>query len=126
MNYLLERLNELRIMKLSMNRKKTKEVTEKFLKVVCLRDQENKGGKTKREQVFEELNTMIAYAKRLEFELIKCIDTPIKMFKILKQAKNGGKDLLNEDLKQEDYNKIVRYVNILTTNSSNLAEYYLL
>jgi hypothetical protein len=40
--------------------------------------------KSKREQMFEEINTIIGYMKRLEIEIAKCVDTPCKMFKILK------------------------------------------
>jgi hypothetical protein len=39
--------------------------------------------KTKRELIFEELNQMIAYMKRLEFEIRRLLDTPVKMFRIL-------------------------------------------
>lgn len=42
-------------------------------------------GKTKRELVFEELNQMIAYTKRLEFEIKRGLDTPLRMFRILLQ-----------------------------------------
>ena len=51
--------------------------------------------------MFEELNTMIAYTKRLEFEIKRCLDTPYKMFKIIRQAVNHKpnqalKDLFND------------------------------
>lgn len=43
---------------------------------------------------------MISLTKRLEFEIRKCIDTPIKMFKLLKPyVRTGGRELLNDDLK---------------------------
>eukprot|EP00347_Sterkiella_histriomuscorum_P004756 403359225 len=136
----LERLQEYRALKNLMIRKHTKDVINNFLAVLCIRDQENlsigssgglvKPNKTKREQIFEELNTMIGFTKRLEFQIKKCIDTPIKMFKILKAVQNKqnpyGKEYLNEDLKQEDLNKIAKYTQALTTNPFNLVEFQLL
>jgi hypothetical protein len=70
---------------------------------------------------------MISLAKRLEFVIKKCIDTPLKMFKILKTfSRNSGRELLNDDLKQDDINKIMRFVSTLTGNSSNVVEFHLL
>jgi hypothetical protein len=40
-------------------------------------------GKTKRENIFEELNLMIGLYKKLEFQIKQSCDTPLKLFKIL-------------------------------------------
>jgi hypothetical protein len=87
--------------------------------------------KTKREQIFEELNQMIAYMKRLEFEIKRLLDTPVKMFKILlskvkfysNQVQNPNiamqvvKDqYLSEDMKQDDFGKIIKFANQLSLN----------
>jgi hypothetical protein len=73
---------------------------------------------------------MIGYTKRLEFEIKKCIDTPIKMFKILKASQSKidiyGKKFLNEDLKQEDLNKLYKYLMSLTGNPYSLVEYHII
>jgi hypothetical protein len=77
-----------------MERRNYKEVIAKFLSVICQKDHDlakvnnhqipnNPNMKTKREQIFEELNLMIAYMKRLEFEIRRLLDTPVKMFRIL-------------------------------------------
>jgi len=45
--------------------------------------EEAKGGhksKTKRELIFEEINQMVSYVKRLEFQIKTQIETPLKMF----------------------------------------------
>jgi hypothetical protein len=84
-------------MKQSMEKRCYKEVIAKFLSVICQRDHDmaklngvqslpSANFKTKREQIFEEMNQMIAYMKRLEFEIRRLIDTPIKMFRLI-QAK---------------------------------------
>lgn len=96
----IDRIIDLRNLKYFKERKQTKEVINRFLLVESLKDQDNKGGKPKRVQIFEELSTMVSLAKRLEFEIKKCIDTPLKMLRILKQTnRKGGRELLNEDLK---------------------------
>ena len=93
----LEKLAEFRSMKSHMDRRNYKEVIAKFLSVICQKDHDqakatnqqipnNPNLKTKREQIFEELNQMIAYMKRLEFEIKRLLDTPVKMFKILCRA----------------------------------------
>jgi hypothetical protein len=74
-------------MKASQDRRHPRDFIPKFLAVVCPKDQITSGGqlvgKSKREQVFEELNQMIAYTKRLEFEIKRQMDTPLRMFRIL-------------------------------------------
>ncbi len=94
----LEKLKDFRTFKALMDRRKYRETIGQFLSVVCPRDQElaKQAGpnnmsslKTKREQIFEELNQMIAYTKRLEFEITRCIDTPLRIFRIfLNKLKN--------------------------------------
>ena len=92
-------------------------------------------GKTKRELIFEELNQMIAYTKRLEFEIRRCIDTPLKNFKILLTRHNSIpgnryqpsnyqsiKDhYFHEDVKLDDVAKIMKFASAfigpLTFNS---------
>jgi len=77
-----------------MEKSKTRETISEFLGVICQRDLDaaKQAGpnptmlsqlKTKREQIFEELNQLIAYTKRLEFEIRRCLDTPARMFRIL-------------------------------------------
>lgn len=73
----MKRLGDLRHFKSFIQRKYSKEFFQEWLSVTCDRDKEmnqgssggiaGKQAKTKREQIFEELNTMIAYTKRLEF-----------------------------------------------------------
>ena len=124
-------------MKLYMDRRHYKEVVPKFLSIICQRDQEqakalsgnNQTFKTKREQIFEELNQMIAYTKRLEFEIKRGLDTPLRIFKILIARMNSLmkysnipqpgnpiyqnlKDLYFEDeIKLEDIAKIMKFAN---------------
>ncbi len=73
---------------------------------------------------------MIAYTKRLEFQIRKYIDTPIKMFKILKsvttKANPYGKEFLNEDIKQDDCSKINKFTFSLTSPSYGLIENHVL
>ena len=69
---------------------------------------------------------MIAYTKRLEFEIKRLIDTPVKMFKILQskvkfytnQLQNASlamqivKDQqLSEEMKPDDFAKIIKFAN---------------
>ena len=129
-------------MKSHMERRNYKEVIAKFLSVICQKDHDqakatnqqipnNPNLKTKREQIFEELNQMIAYMKRLEFEIKRLLDTPVKMFKILlskvkfysNQVQNPNiamqlvKDqYLSEDMKQDDFGKIIKFANQLSLN----------
>ncbi|CDW78932.1 UNKNOWN [Stylonychia lemnae] len=139
-NKYIERLSDMRLLKNMMIRKHTKESIANFLSVLCPRDQENSnqgssGGastktqKTKREQIFEELNTMIGFTKRLEFQIRKCLDTPIKLFKIIRSSQTKqhpyGKDLLSDDLKQDDLNKIYKYTQNLTGNPFTLVDFHL-
>jgi hypothetical protein len=87
----LERLSELRALKHNMERRKCKETITKFLSVVCPRDQTDQAKhpagsaafKTKRELIFEELNQLVAYTKRLEVEIRRSLDTPIRIFRLL-------------------------------------------
>jgi hypothetical protein len=69
---------------------------------------------------------MIAYMKRLEFEIRRLLDTPVKMFRILlskvklytNQVSNANlamqivKDqYLSEDMKHDDFSKIIKFAN---------------
>lgn len=126
-----------------MNNKGTKEFINKFASQQNKRDvKEGKiNGKNRKEIIFEELNTLVAYTKRLEFQLKECIDIPLKMFKILKlQSKSNNKNssnssnsntnnsstFLNEDLKKDDFNKIMKYAHSFGVSSFDLVEYQLL
>ncbi len=87
-------MQELRTMQSQMDRAKTCETISGFLSIICQRDLDaaKQAGpnptmlaqlKTKREQIFEELNQLIAYTKRLEIEIKRCLDTPARMFRIM-------------------------------------------
>lgn len=120
-------------MKLAMDRKHTKDCVQKFLSVICPKDQTTSTGavigKTKREQIFEELNQMIAYTKRLEFEIKRGMDTPLRMFRILltrhtqamkypttqaSQPYAAVKEAyFMEDIKLDDLSKVMKFANQL-------------
>jgi len=75
-----------------MDRKGIKTAVQAFLSVTCQRDQDQfktSGTKTKRELIFEELNQLVAYTKRLEFEIRRCLDTPLRLFRILLARHNS-------------------------------------
>lgn len=71
---------------------------------------------------------MIAYTKRLEFEIKRCLDTPLRMFRILlnkhaatsryqasgPNAYQGVKEAyFMDDMKQDDLAKVMKFANSL-------------
>ena len=71
---------------------------------------------------------MIAYTKRLEFEIRRCIDTPLKIFKILLTRhnsipgnRNQPSNYFHDDVKLDDVAKIMKFASAfigpLTFNS---------
>ena len=45
--------------------------------------------KSKREQIFEEINSMVSCVKRLEFQIKQMIETPLRMFQLINQSKQS-------------------------------------
>lgn len=124
----LERLAEYRQLRATMDRKGIKTAVQSFLSVTCQRDQDQvktSGTKTKRELIFEELNQLVAYTKRLEFEIRRCLDTPLRLFRILLARHNSAplnrsqaspasyqmiKDhYFQDDVKLDDIAKLMRF-----------------
>jgi len=61
---------------------------------------------------------MVAFAKRLEFQIRMQIQEPMQMFQLLGQVgKKKARNLLNEDLKGEDLRRIEKMTQLFNQMS---------
>jgi len=61
---------------------------------------------------------MVAFAKRLEFQIRMQIQVPMQMFQLLGQVgKKKARNLLNEDLKGEDLRRIEKMTQLFNQMS---------
>jgi len=72
---------------------------------------------SKSEAFFEEINQVVAYFCKLMQEIRKLLDTPLKMFNLIKVK--GTKAMLNEELKQDEINRVLRLATSLSSRPSD-------
>ena len=81
----IHRVNRLKYLKANMVEMGCASAIESFLQPAESQSSSTpaNSGKTKREQIFEEINQMVSYAKRLEFQIKLMIEMPLKMFQLI-------------------------------------------
>ena len=78
-----QRISRLRSLKDDIVETRSSQHIENFL----MPHESHSSQKSKREQIFEEINSMVSFVKRLEFQIKQMIETPLRMFQLINQSK---------------------------------------
>jgi len=88
---LQSRVDSLKALRTQLQERGVKETIEAFVAKKCERDPPSLPNQimppTRHVKIFEELNQLVAYYKQFEFELLKALDTPIKLLQLFRISK---------------------------------------